>query len=79
MLERYEEVLRPVMTTCASFLLMMAIFLFAHIVACMWYFAGSYNEQPEGFGPLYGAWSDTKEMMQPCTLYLHVISLVGQL
>eukprot|EP01050_Picozoa_sp_SAG11_P002008 SAG11_NODE_97_length_16960_cov_22.407405_2_plen_786_part_00 len=48
LLERYEETLRPIMDGLGSFILLIFIFLFAHLVACMWYYTGTLNESCPG-------------------------------
>ena len=41
MLDRYREVLRPLLNTFGGFFLCVVIAVFSHIVACMWYFVGN--------------------------------------
>jgi Ca2+-binding EF-hand superfamily protein/CRP-like cAMP-binding protein len=54
MMERYQERLRPIKDSLSGGILCFVIFIFSHLVACMWYYTGGIDEWPEGFAPQLG-------------------------
>jgi CRP-like cAMP-binding protein len=57
-LDRYQEELRVFMDAFGGIILSLLVFIFCHIIACMWYYVGSFNIEEDLFtgAPALDGW-----------------------
>eukprot|EP01052_Picozoa_sp_SAG31_P004477 SAG31_NODE_186_length_20918_cov_26.890917_5_plen_530_part_00 len=71
MLQRYDELIRPVMNGMKISGLSIAVIFIAHLVGCLWYLVGSDNQIMEDGTTLYG-WTRTYGDWDDCDVHEHI-------